>query len=149
MRRANINRPLYAIFFVCMLNAISFICCADKISIDFDRLYPETPFKKTMRSCVMVLQEIDLLYRNKGEVCNYDLFADVIVGKLFCIKMNLEYIALQKPPAHKEDIVFLEGMFDKILFDYKSTCSGYLDKPKSGYVVQLIEDIKVKCSNLK
>jgi len=149
MKRSHKKMCMRLLFCICMFAAFSFVSKADKLEISFDVLYPQTPFKHTLRSCCEVLQGFDVLHDKKGESCDCDLLTDAIVGKLFHIKMNMENIRLQKPQAHLEDIAFLERVFDKILLDYKRTCSGYLDKPKSGYVVQLIHDIKAKCETLR
>jgi len=138
-------------FMLClfMLAFVSFASNSDTVEVNFDSLYPSTPFKTTLFSCCKLLQDFDLLHNKKCELCDYEVFTDLIVGKLFDIKMKIENIQLQKPPAHVEDIAFLETVFDRILLDYKCTCSRYLGKPKSGYVVQLIHDIKSRCKSLR
>lgn len=149
MKRFTSKRGMLPILCVCTLLVCCFASCVNRMAVSFDSLYPNTPFKTTLCSCCRVLQDFDLLQNKKCERCDYEVFTDLIVGKLFHIKMSIDNIRLQKPAAHPEDIAFLEDIFDKVLCDYKCTCSCYLDKPKSGYVVQLIGDIKSKCKSLR
>jgi len=130
-----------------------------KIEINFDRLFPQTPFTSLFDSCMQLSQ----LCQEFGIACktkpcgfdeaeaedDFDFFTDLLVGKLFTIKMSIGKLACQKPAAHKEDLCYLAELFDDMLCDYKTTCSGFLDKPKSGYVSCLISDIKVKLKSFE
>ncbi|MFC1842164.1 hypothetical protein ACFLYU_00720 [Candidatus Dependentiae bacterium] len=139
------------------------ICCAacavcsvgqDRVEVSFDRLFPQTPFTHVLKSCVSVLQDFDDVRQTKGQdpqggdVQGQEVLTDLVVGKLFGIKMSIAKIKCQRPVYHKEDIVYLRELCDEILYEYKVTCSSFMHKPKSGYVELLIDQIKCKLDTL-
>jgi len=148
MKRCFIITRIACLFGICVCATMLF-SYADKVKVNFDSLYPSTPFKTTLVSCLQVLEDFNLVRNKTCTLTDYETFTDLIVGKLFHIKMCFERIEVQKPSAHPEDLVFLDTVFEKILLDYRSTCSCYMKKPKSGYVVQLISDIKTKCKGIE
>jgi len=129
---------------------------ANTIALHFDRLFPQTPFEMMFDASVQLYQfcqEFEYVCKTKScDPCfepDFDLFTDVLVGKLFGIKMSVGKIACQMPRAHQEDIGYLSKLFDDLLCDYKTTCSVFMDKPKSGYVGHLIGDIQSKLAGVK
>lgn len=123
------------------------------IQLNFDKIFPETQISKVFDSCIRVYQDLDFIFsgeifnvkcRNNNRLdYNFDIFTDLLVGKLFDVK-----IVISKVPVFKqEDIEYLNKIFDKILFEYKSTCESckqFVNNPKSENVYEIIKEIKGK-----
>jgi len=144
------------IFFVFVLIlGFVFSCKSDtnKVAVDFDKLFPQTPFGYVLESCMQLCAKISLEMSDilecspevKGRLeQEFDLFSDALVGKLFHIKTAIENIKCQKPLAHPEDIVYLTQVFDEMLSCYKCKCAARKNMPQMGYVSELIRGIKKK-----
>lgn len=123
------------------------------IQLNFDKIFPETQISKVFDSCIRVYQDLDLICdkkifknidKNSSQLnYNFDIFTDLIVGRLFDVK-----VVISKVPVFKqEDIEYLNKIFDKILFEYKSTCESchqFVNNPKSENVYEIIKEIKGK-----
>lgn len=123
------------------------------LQLNFDKIFPETPLKNVFDSCAKVYQELDLARASdffslnvgsRGQMdANFDIFTDLLVGKLFNIKVGISKV----PEYHEEDVAYLNNIFDKILLDYQTTCASctqFSSNPKSENIPEIIKEIKSK-----
>lgn len=123
------------------------------IKLNFDKIYPDTQLSKIFDSCLKVYQDLDVLHSryvfkfdqvaSAQESANFDIFTDLLVGKLFNIKVGISKV----PAYHDEDVAYLNTIFDKILLEYQTTCVSYPqfnDNPKSENIKEIILEIKNK-----
>jgi len=78
-------------------------------------------------------------------VPDFDLLNDLIVGRLFHIRVYIETMKHQEQTVHPEDIVYLMALLENMLASYKNICiNNSVKTKKSGYIVNLIRDIQLR-----
>jgi len=119
-----------------------------KINLSFDSLFPKAAFENVLDESMQVLGEVENL-RVKGEIeREFDFVNDIIVGKLFHIRICIENIKNQNPLVHQEDIQYLTKLMNKIAFEYKRVPFLHIEKTRSNYVFGLIKDIESRLQEM-
>jgi len=135
-------RKVSGILMLLLCLGCSSVCSNDeKVVLNFDKLFPETPFKVVLDRCMEVYGDIDSLSGTKYLLQDYDLLNDAIIGRLFQIRVCMENIKNQRPCVPMEDVEYLQILLESMLSSYKNVFRRYMNKPKSGYVISLIEGI--------
>ena len=123
-------------------------CCtigfAEKVSLDFDRLFPETQLQTILEGCMQLQYEFTV--RDSEQQMHEQeasLFVDIVVGRLFHMHSCVENIVKQKIFMHPEDRSYLLKMLDGLLRSYQKLFE--IGLPAKGvHVVTLLANIKQK-----
>ena len=149
--RDSIDGRLKVFIFILSIICPAFSLSSDTaVSISFDRLFPQTPFAKVLSKCMQLYGEINDLSEKKFLVTSQenDAISDIVIGKLFQISKGIEGIACQSPKAHANDLEYLINIVDNILLEYKNIFSFESKRAKDEYVVDLINQIKLKLEKI-
>jgi len=121
---------------------------SNKISLSFDQPFPQTPFVSALNGSMQILGEIECLDENNQDLKEFNLIDDVIVGKLFHVRVCIENIKDQKSPVFFDDIEYLDNLVSKIAAEYKRVFRSHLNKARSNYIVEFIKDIQARLRKL-
>ena len=145
MRNKIKKASVYGMFFIMILFSPSSFSIHNKLTLHFDILFPEIPFKVILDTCMKVQGDIDSLSDAKFLIKDFELLNDLIVGRLFHIRICVENIKSQEPCVHPEDIAYLITILENMLSSYTHMYINDSVKTKKGiYIVNLIRGIKLK-----
>jgi len=146
--RFQTKRTLQLIVFILGIVPITLIACQKKVDLSFDTLFPKSTFETVLDASMQVLGEIEQVHV-KGEIeRSFDCINDIIVGKLFHIRVCVENFHEQIPQIQEEDLEYLSKLLGKISCEYKKIFTFRVKRAKSGYVFELIKNIQSRLEDM-
>ncbi len=95
---------------------IFLLCCAshvhaDTTKISFDVLFPATPFKNVLHSCMQIRNAIVSINQYKDKPQDYTILIDILLGRMTYLQTRIESMLSDKS-CHMDDLEYLVGILD-------------------------------------
>lgn len=119
-----------------------------EMTLNFDRLFPVTPYKTVLDTCMQVCGEFDAWAAREYSAHDNELFADIIIGKLFhayeCVESMLHKTAGIPP----EDAEYLVSVIEKMQKEFKKMLVPKTPRAKNARIMCLLDSIKTKIKRM-
>jgi len=112
----------------------------------FDPLFPTTPFKKVLTSCMKARNAIELIHEYKAENPGSELIIDTVVAKLTYLQNDLDMMLKHGNSYTFTDIEYLLNIIDCISAEIKHTAIHDTNEHMPN-IIQMVSNIKNKLEN--
>lgn len=122
---------------------------ADALQFSFDSLFPSTPFKQVMVTVSQLRSSVHSLESYRGSTEDYEVFGDLIVGRLVNLNAHIDVMLTDKGLVHGDDIEYLLMVIDfmkqemKTIFDSKACARGKNIEMMIGDIKRKLEKVIV------
>ncbi len=116
--------------------------CVKVVSLNFDRLFPETPFQVVLDGCMQVQGELDYwVSQELGRQQDESLPIDAVIGRLFSVFSSIKVIVGKKIAIHADDVDYLHNIIESMSAMYKKLSDRGMPK-EAAHIATLLKSIK-------
>ncbi len=113
------------------------------IHFTFDSLFPSTPYKKVLTTCMQIRSSLPMLDEYKNSEEDYAILSDLMIGRMTYLQNSVDVMLANKALIHGDDIEYLSTILYYMRLEL-STIFKSKPQEKELIIDKMLLDIKGK-----